>query len=343
MACFRESSLQGYLEESGASPLREAVENSLASCARCRAAFDRVAARHRRVNSWLAKLTSPAESVEVDAAAALARVLNRNQATRMFASGAAIGGRGTNPRAIAWSLVFEGAMVAILMVIGTSDAVRTKIAQTTLIAPPPVVKTLPLKANRGGGGGQHSILPPAKGELPRPAPRVFTPPLVTVEHPALLMDDTTLMAPADAWAAPAGNIGNPLAGVNGAGGPGNGGGLGGGHEIGIGDQSGPGYGNAGDAGVYTVGNGTTRPEVLYRVDPEYSEEARKAKYSGAVTLSIVVNTDGRAEDIRVVRSLGMGLDEKAVEAVEKWRFRPGTNKGVAVRVRAQILVSFRLL
>jgi TonB family protein len=83
--------------------------------------------------------------------------------------------------------------------------------------------------------------------------------------------------------------------------------------------------------------------VLSKVDPEYSEEARKAKYSGAVVLSIVVNTDGRAGNIKVVRSLGMGLDEKAIEAVERWRFRPGTNNGIAVRVRAQIEVNFRLL
>jgi TonB family protein len=60
-------------------------------------------------------------------------------------------------------------------------------------------------------------------------------------------------------------------------------------------------------------------------------------------LSIVVNTDGKAEDVKVVKSLGMGLDEKAIEAVMKWRFTPGKNKGVPVKVRAQIEVNFRLL
>jgi TonB family protein len=79
------------------------------------------------------------------------------------------------------------------------------------------------------------------------------------------------------------------------------------------------------------------------VEPEYSEEARKAKYSGFVLLSIIVNTDGRAEEIRVVKSLGMGLDEKAIEAVQKWRFKPGRNRGGPVKVRAQIEVNFRLL
>ncbi len=85
------------------------------------------------------------------------------------------------------------------------------------------------------------------------------------------------------------------------------------------------------------------PQFSTRWIPEYSEEARKAKYSGSVMLSIVVNTDGRADDIKVVRSLGMGLDEKAIEAVGRWRFRPGTKDGVPVRVRAQVEVNFRLL
>ena len=74
-----------------------------------------------------------------------------------------------------------------------------------------------------------------------------------------------------------------------------------------------------------------------------TEEARKAKYSGSVTLAIVVDTEGRARDIHVTKSLGMGLDEKAIEAVQKWRFKPGMKGGQAVNVRATIEVNFRLL
>jgi TonB family protein len=153
--------------------------------------------------------------------------------------------------------------------------------------------------------------------------------------------DASLIAPPDAWAAPTNAIGNPLGVIGGAGGPGRNGGIGDGVGIGVGDSTGVGTG--GDVGIFSVGNGTTAPSVLSKVDPEYSEEARKAKYSGTVTLSIVVNTDGRAENIRVVKSLGMGLDEKAIEAVQKWRFKPGANKGAPVRVGAQIEVNFRLL
>jgi len=95
-------------------------------------------------------------------------------------------------------------------------------------------------------------------------------------------------------------------------------------------------------GVYSVGNGTSPPTVLTKVDPDYSEQARNAKYSGSVMLSIVVNTDGRADNIKVIKSAGMGLDEKAIEAVQQWVFQPGMNHGVPVNVRAQIEVNFRL-
>jgi TonB family protein len=152
----------------------------------------------------------------------------------------------------------------------------------------------------------------------------------------------SLLAPPDAWAASTAAIGNPLGIFNGAGGPGSDSGLDDGVGIGIGDSRGPGAGD-GDTGIYTIGSGVSQPQLLVKVDPEYSEEARKAKYNGSVTLSIVIDTNGRAEDIRVSRGLGMGLDEKAVQAVQQWRFKPAMSKGVPVKVRAAVEVNFRLL
>ena len=337
MACLREPMLQGYLEECGASRFRQMVESRLASCARCRASFDRVVATNRRVNAWLSKLSLPTEGVPVDMAGARASLLARIENV------AATETRGArrDPRAFAASFVFQGAIVAALMLVGTSQMARTPATQITLIAPAPVAKPLQPTASHGGGGGQRSPLPPLKGELPKPAPRVFVSPLVTIEHPALTMD-VSLLAPPDAWALPTGPIGDPLGVFAGGGGPGNHGGIGPGDGSGIGDRTGAGFGGE-DVGIFNVGGGIGRPEVISKVDPEYSEEARKAKYSGAVMLSIVVSTDGRATDIKVVKSLGMGLDEKAVEAVQRWRFRPGTYKGAPVRVRAQVEVNFRLL
>ena len=95
--------------------------------------------------------------------------------------------------------------------------------------------------------------------------------------------------------------------------------------------------------VYQVGGGVSAPTVLYKVDAAYTQEAREAKYSGSVRLLVVVDKEGRAQDINVVRSLGMGLDEKAIEAVQKWKFNPGQRDGEPVAVRALIEVNFRLL
>jgi TonB family protein len=85
------------------------------------------------------------------------------------------------------------------------------------------------------------------------------------------------------------------------------------------------------------------PVLLYKVEPEYSEEARKAKYQGVVVLRVVVDSTGRVVNPQVIRSLGLGLDEKAIEAVRRWKFRPGSKDGKPVPVIAEIEVSFRLL
>jgi periplasmic protein TonB len=87
----------------------------------------------------------------------------------------------------------------------------------------------------------------------------------------------------------------------------------------------------------------TSPSVVSKVEPEYSEEARKAKWQGVVELSIVVDEHGVPQQMKVVHSLGLGLDEKAMQAVAKWRFKPGTKDGKAVPVIATIQVNFRLL
>src|SRR6185295_16025534 len=183
-------------------------------------------------------------------------------------------------KALASSAIFQGALVAGLMLLGTNEQVQKAIKNVVLIAPPPVVKQVEVK-QPPAGGGQRSPLPAVQAFLPKPAPKVFTPPLVTIQHPALTMDASLIAAP-DAWAAPTGAIGNPLGAIGGGGGFGSGGGIGNGRGTGIGNGTGSG---AGGAGIFSVGNGTTPPSVLSRVDPEYSEEARKAKYSGSVMLS----------------------------------------------------------
>jgi TonB family protein len=88
---------------------------------------------------------------------------------------------------------------------------------------------------------------------------------------------------------------------------------------------------------------TTLPTLIFKKDPEYSEEARKAKYSGTVVLNVEVNESGLVSSIRVIKGVGLGLDEKAIEAVGRWRFNPAQKGGKPVAVQTQVAVNFRLL
>ena len=93
---------------------------------------------------------------------------------------------------------------------------------------------------------------------------------------------------------------------------------------------------------YRVGVGVSAPKLIHDVDPEYSKEARKARYQGTVVLWLIVDAQGLPQKIRVQRSLGMGLDEEAVKAVSKWRFEPSKKDGQPVPVMINVEVNFRL-
>lgn len=95
--------------------------------------------------------------------------------------------------------------------------------------------------------------------------------------------------------------------------------------------------------VYKVGGGVSAPQLIYKVEPEYTEEARAAKLSGAVMLSIEVGPDGVAHNIEVTEGLGLGLDQNAVAAVSQWKFKPAVADGQPVTVAAKVQVNFKLL
>jgi periplasmic protein TonB len=131
-------------------------------------------------------------------------------------------------------------------------------------------------------------------------------------------------------------------------GPGKGGGIGDGDgtKVGRGGNGrvpGPGGGDGppGFGGRF-VGN-VVQPSIISKPEPEYSEEARKAKHQGSILLQIVVDEHGQPRDIVVTQGLGLGLDERAVEAVKKWKFKPGTQNGKPVPMTAIVQVTFRLL
>jgi periplasmic protein TonB len=199
----------------------------------------------------------------------------------------------------------------------------------------------------GGGGGDRDKLQASKGALPKLSRQQITPPVVVVRN-----DNPKLAVPPEVVVPQmnlpqVGPMGDPLAKVtlasNGTGaGGGIGSGSGGGVGSGRGPGVGPGWGGGIGGGAYRVGGGVSAPRALFAPDPEYSEEARKAKWQGTVVLWVIVGPDGRPRDIRIQRSLGMGLDEKAIEAVRQWKFDPAKKDGQPVAVQINVEVNFRL-
>lgn len=237
--------------------------------------------------------------------------------------------------------------IALLFLFFKATPLGQKIAKATLLyAPLGVYQPPPQKqiGGGGGGGGAHAPKPLSKGMAPPFAPKQFMPPAAAIPQPKLPMAPTIT---AEAPKIDATQYGDPLSknmpfsmgeGADGMG-------KGSGHGVGNGDGNGYGNGSGGGmgGGVFRIGGGVSAPIVLSKTEPEYSEEARKAKYQGTVVLTIIVDAQGMPRNIKVVRPLGLGLDEKAIEAVEKWRFRPAMKDGKAVNVQATVEVNFRLL
>ena len=94
--------------------------------------------------------------------------------------------------------------------------------------------------------------------------------------------------------------------------------------------------------VYKIGDGVSQPKVIYKQEPQYTEEAKDEKIEGTVALQVVISTTGYAENIRVTRSLDPGLDANAITAVSNWQFKPAMKDGQPVPVFATIEVTFHL-
>jgi len=218
----------------------------------------------------------------------------------------------------------------------------------------PYLPKLPAAAKRaggGGGGGEHNPVPASRGAAPKFSWTQLTPPAVRPPENPKLAATPTLIGPPELHVntpnAP--NWGDPLAKLtNDSSGPGSGAGIGSGSGGGVGSGDGRGLGPGhdwGTGGGYpsagTGGYGT--PACLYCPRPDFSEEAMKAKYQGTVVLMAVITADGRAINVTVAKGLGLGLDEKAVEAVRTWRFTPARGPdGKPSSVSVPIEVVFRL-
>ncbi len=226
---------------------------------------------------------------------------------------------------------------------------------TTLIAPADDMPALPpskAPVGGGGGGGDRDKFEASKGKLPKLSMQQITPPVVVVRNPnPKLAVDPTVVVPPDIKLAQVNlpNLGDPMSHLPSgppSNGTGSGGGIGSGSGGGVGSGTGPGVGPGEGGGIggglFRVGGGVSEPRIIYKPEPEYSEEARKAKYQGTCVLYVVVGTDGRPRDIRVIRTLGLGLDEKAMEAVKAWKFEPSMKDGKPVAVAVNVEVAFHL-
>ena len=247
---------------------------------------------------------------------------------------------------------FLGHLVVMAAVLGIAVYVSTHVQQvkqqfnSIALDISPYILSPGTQSGGGGGGGTHDKMNAPKGALPKTARDQFTPPTVEVREQPKLAIAPTVVAPQIQMATL--TMGDPMAKlvVPPSNGVGSNAGIGDGSGTGVGAGRGPGVGNGwgggAGGGAYRIGGGVSAPRAIYSPDPEYSEEARKAKYQGTVLLWIKVGADGQVHDVRVLRTLGLGLDEKAIEAVKTWKFDPARKDGQAVAVQMNVEVSFHL-
>jgi protein TonB len=239
-----------------------------------------------------------------------------------------------------------------------APAVTATRETTSSDTPRMVFLNIPGPGGGGGGSGLQQPRPPAKAlrsgheRISSPAPDRQPPPPVEPPPavPPPLAGETLPVMNAPVIAMPSDDrtragvldrspeVSSQGPGQGGAAGAGNGSGVGQGDGSGIGPGSGGGTGG----GPYRPGSGITAPRVLREVKPSYTDEARHAGITGTVDLEVVVRRDGSVGDVRLLRGLGRGLDQRAIDAVRQWRFAPATRQGVAVDVIVEVAVEFSL-
>lgn len=234
-------------------------------------------------------------------------------------------------------------------VMQTADTVVTQVPFTLYAPPPPPPPVMPVAkiSGGGGGGGAHQIIEPTRGHVPKVARIQTLPPqIVRVSNPKLAVEPTMQVSIPTNSALP--NLGvtqSPqiaLASQGSGSGSGFGHGLGGGigasRGTGVGAGTGGGYGG----GVMSVGGGVSAPVLIHAAEPEFTQQARQANFQGTVSVQLIVDAQGNPQDVRVTRPLGMGLDQKAVEAVRQYKFRPSMYQGRPVAVQMIVEVDFHL-
>jgi len=244
-----------------------------------------------------------------------------------------------NPWAYGISTGVNLAVLGILIFLGVKTIVNAVIAPKLTDATKvdiPEFKAPKLDVAAGGGGGSPDKMEAIKGRIPprmqnpEITPKIEAPvPSIDVQKEIIIPDNPTLPNFGQS------NSSNVTLGS-----------LGNGRGMGVGNGSGNGYGpgeggNIG-GGLYQVGGGVSAPVVIHSVDPEFSDEARRAKYQGICLISVIVDAQGNPQNPRVVRALGMGLDEKAIEAIRQFKFKPAMKGKTPVAVMITVEINFRL-
>jgi len=215
---------------------------------------------------------------------------------------------------------------------------QLKLTQLDIPMTPPVA---PKAEKIGGGGGQHNLAPVSAGHLPKFADKQIVPPIAPPTIPPKLAVEPTVVMQPDLKMAnnTMPNIGAPTSSLTGNSlGNGNGTGIGSGNGAGVGPGSG--YNTGG--GPMHIGGSVKAPILVHQVEAEFSEEARKAKFSGNVEVYLWVDEQGNPSHVRVIRGVGLGLDEKALEAVRQYKFKPAMQNGKPVKVDMYIDVNFQI-
>lgn len=258
----------------------------------------------------------------------------------------------TNPWAVGTATLVNGVILALVLLMG----VRTLMPPTHKPAPDsrfdlsnfPQFAPSNSAHDAGSSGGDNDTIEANKGHLPKFDMHPLAPEQVPVlEHPQLPVENS-IAVPSDIKLPE--NQTLPMIGVHNSpnvtlesGGQGGPAGIGNGPDGTFGSGRGPGWGPGSGPGIYTPGvGGVTVPVPIYTPDAEFSDEARRQKYQGVCTISVIIDAQGNPQSPRVVQPLGLGLDQKALEAVMKYRFKPAKKDGKPVAARMTVVVNFRL-
>jgi TonB family protein len=259
-----------------------------------------------------------------------------------------------DPTSNAISFAFHVVVITLALLLAAKAHTIVTQQQATVETPlefnvttPPITLPVAKAMGGGGGGGAHEVVEASKGHLPMVAMIQLMPSqILRIDHPKLGVEPTETVNIPDNNKLP--NMGMAQSqqvalasqgrGSGSGFGQGMGGGIGAGHGNGVGPGSGGGYGG----GLMSVGGGVSAPVVIHSVQPEFTDDARRANYQGSVSIKLIVDSQGNPQDVRLASHLGMGLEEKAIEAVRQYKFKPAMYQGHAVSVQIVIDVDFHL-